>query len=63
MLQTVSDSVDAGSVKTPQEKFFRAVKSMTADGYYTSKIGLTQELGFQGGAVLAEYPACEVPEH
>jgi gluconate 2-dehydrogenase gamma chain len=40
------------------EDFFRAVKSMTADGYYTSKIGLVDELGYQGNTVLAEFPEC-----
>jgi len=63
VLQPVSDQVDKGLQETAAQKFFRAMKGMTADGYYTSKIGLMQELGFQGGAVLAEYPACEVPEH
>lgn len=43
--------------------FIRALKSMTADGYYTSQAGLTQDLGFQGGSVLERYPVCEVPEH
>lgn len=63
ILQPVSDAVDRGSLSSQAEKFFRAAKAMTADGYYTSRIGLMQELGFQGGAVLAEYPSCEVPEH
>jgi gluconate 2-dehydrogenase subunit 3-like protein len=41
-----------------EDKFFEAIKGMTADGYYTSRIGLTQELGFTGGAVLAQFPDC-----
>lgn len=43
--------------------FFRAMKSMTADGYYTSRIGLVQELGYSGNTVMAAYPSCEIPEH
>jgi len=43
--------------------FLRAVKGMTADGYYTSKIGLVEELGYKGNTVLASFPSCEVPEH
>jgi len=38
--------------------FFRAVKSMTADGYFTSRHGLIDALGYQGNAVLAEFPSC-----
>ena len=37
---------------------FKAIKSMTADGYYTSKVGLMDELGYQGNAVRAEFPVC-----
>lgn len=47
----------------PDIQFFRAIKSMTADGYYTSRIGLVDELGYKGNNVLASYPSCEIPEH
>lgn len=43
--------------------FFRAIKNLTADGYYTSRIGLLQELGYNGDAVLAAFPAFTIPEH
>ena len=39
------------------------MKSMTADGYYTSQIGLVQELGYKGNTVLPSFPACTHPEH
>jgi hypothetical protein len=38
--------------------FFKAVKSMTADGYFTSKAGLVDALRYRGNTVLAEFPAC-----
>ncbi len=63
LLTPLSDAVDRGDFSGPGEKFFRAMKSMTADGYYTSKAGMSVELGFHGGTVLAAYPTCEVPEH
>ncbi len=44
-------------------RFFRALKAMTADGYYTSKVGLVDELGYKGNTVLASFPSCEIPEH
>lgn len=43
--------------------FFKAIKSLTADGYYTSRIGLIQELGYDGDAVLAAFPEFKIPEH
>jgi hypothetical protein len=44
-------------------RFFRAIKSMTADGFYTSEAGLVQDLGYKGNTVLASFPSCEIPEH
>jgi gluconate 2-dehydrogenase gamma chain len=52
------------SEATGQEgAFFHALKSLTADGYYTSRIGLMQELGYNGDAVLAAFPQSTIPEH
>jgi hypothetical protein len=45
------------------DKFFVLMKNMTADGYYTSQIGLVQELGYKGNTVLASFPECTHPEH
>ena len=43
-------------------RFLRAFKSMTADGYFTSKAGLVDTLGYKGNTVLPEYPEC-IHEH
>jgi hypothetical protein len=43
--------------------FFEIMKNMTADGYYTSKVGLVQELGYAGNMALGQFPACEMKEH
>ncbi len=43
--------------------FFHAVKSLTADGYYTSRVGLLQELGYNGNDYLAAFPAVTIAEH
>ena len=50
-------------MKSAGERFFALMKSMTADGYYTSRIGLVQELGYKGNTVLGSYPECTHPEH
>ncbi|MBL8177418.1 MAG: gluconate 2-dehydrogenase subunit 3 family protein [Bryobacterales bacterium] len=40
-------------------RFFKAFKSMTADGYFTGKEGLVDTLGYRGNTVLGEFPSCE----
>jgi hypothetical protein len=47
----------------PGVAFFRAVKSMTITGYYTSEIGLRQELGDDGRMMLGTFEGCTHPEH
>ena len=44
-------------------EFFQAIKSMTIDGYYTTEIGLGQELGDTGQLFLARFAGCDHPEH
>jgi len=63
LLAPLSDAVDRNEMKTECQRFFRTIKSMTADGYYTSPIGLVQELGYKGNTVLASFPECDHPEH
>jgi gluconate 2-dehydrogenase gamma chain len=43
--------------------FFRLLKNLTADGYYTSRVGLLDELGYKGNTALPQFPSCTVPEH
>ena len=43
--------------------FFRLLKNLTADGYYTSRVGLLDELGYKGNTALPVFPSCTVPEH
>lgn len=44
-------------------RFFRLMKNLTADGYYTSRVGLIDELGYSGNTFRASFPQCAVPEH
>lgn len=48
---------------TTEEKFFKAIKSMTIDGYYTSEIGIKKELQYKGNTYLKEFKGCTHPEH
>ena len=45
------------------DAFFRAMKGLTIDGYYTSEAGLTQELGWHGNTFVHEFKGCDHPEH
>jgi len=49
--------------KTIEERFFVAIKSLTVDAYYTSAIGIHQDLRYKGNAVLTEFVGCTHPEH
>lgn len=51
------------SPQTVEEKFFRTIKYATIDGYYTSEIGLKQELRYKGNSYLKEFTGCTHPEH
>ena len=52
-------SEDAGA----RGEFFRVLKDMTVEAYYSTEIGLFQELGYQGNSYLREFPGCQHEEH
>ncbi len=63
LLEALCAAVDRGEAKLPEQKFFRAAKNLTADGFFTSRAGLVDFLGYQGNQVLAEFPECTIHEH
>jgi hypothetical protein len=44
-------------------EFFTAIKALTIAGYYSTEIGLRQELGDDGRLMLAVFEGCTHPEH
>lgn len=44
-------------------RFFQMIKTMTIDGYYSTREGLEQELGWHGNTYLTSFPGCTHPEH
>lgn len=61
----LSPWAEAADKRTPDHegsKFFRAVKNLTADGYYTTYVGLVQELRYKGNTALEPFPEANVPE-
>ena len=52
-------SANERAPRTPLEEFFVMAKQATVDGYYTSEIGIHQELRYQGNKFLREFVGCE----
>lgn len=46
--------------KAPEEVFFGKLKRATAHAYYTSKIGIHQEMEYKGNVMLEEFAGYEV---
>src|SRR6476659_4863822 len=46
-----------------EERFFVAIKGLTVNGYYTSELGIHQELRYKGNAYLKDFAGCTHPEH
>jgi hypothetical protein len=43
----------------PEVRFFIELKRLTVRGYYTSKIGIHDELEYKGNRILQEYVGCD----
>lgn len=56
-------TISTAKPETPDGRFFTALKDLTIDGYYQSREGLTQELGWHGNTYLAEFKGCTHKEH
>jgi hypothetical protein len=46
--------------QTPEDHFFLELKFKTADAYYSSKIGIDQEMEYKGNVLLPEFAGYEV---
>lgn len=47
-----------GHAASDLERFFPILKQMTVNGYYTSAIGIHQDLQYQGNTYLSAFPGC-----
>lgn len=43
--------------------FFKDIKDRTIFAYYTSRVGLLEELAYKGNAALPSFPGCDHPRH
>jgi gluconate 2-dehydrogenase gamma chain len=63
LLEPLCEAFDADRNNPARDvQFFSLMKSLTADGYYTSKVGLMDELGYKGNMARMSFPHC-VHEH
>lgn len=63
LLTRLSAAGNPDKEETAGREFFQAIKAMTIAGYYTTEIGLRQELGDSGQLFLPRFPGCDHPEH
>ena len=60
IMQTISRN--EASPQTPLEAFFVMAKQATVRGYYTSSIGIHQELRYKGNQFLREFVGCQTED-
>jgi Gluconate 2-dehydrogenase subunit 3 len=60
IMQTISRNEK--SPQTPLEAFFVMAKQATIRGYYTSKIGIHDELHYKGNVFLKEFVGCQTED-
>lgn len=63
LLMEISLPERQAGAEHPAFAFYGLVKEMTVDGFYSSRVGLIDVLGYKGLAVLSEFPGCTHPEH
>jgi len=63
LLTPLADEANHAAEDATGVIFFQTIKSMTISGYYSTEIGLQQELGDDGVMVWAVFKGCDHPEH
>lgn len=64
LLEPLAKPAKPNAADEPGVKAFVLIKSLTIFGYYTSQIGLDQELKYEGDRLNPSFPgACTHPEH
>jgi glucoside 3-dehydrogenase (cytochrome c) hitch-hiker subunit len=63
LLRRIADDGPHAAGDATGVQFFDAIKSMTISGYYSTEIGLRQELGDDGQVMMVEFRGCDHPEH
>jgi hypothetical protein len=53
-------SVNEQEPKTPEDRFFVELKRRTVHAYYTSRVGIHEELEYKGNTLLEEFAGTDV---
>ena len=56
-------SINEADPQTLEQIFFRTLKQMTVNGYYSSSIGIHDDLHYQGNSYVQKFEGCNHPEH
>ena len=60
-------ALSTNKTPTPEDQpgvdFFTAIKSLTITGYYTSEVGMREEMDDDGNMFFLEFKGCTHPEH
>jgi hypothetical protein len=59
ILKVLSDNAQLTEI--PEVQFFHELKSLTVRSYYTSKIGIHDDLEYKGNRILMEFVGCDDP--
>jgi gluconate 2-dehydrogenase gamma chain len=63
LLTSISAPERSPSATHAGYEFYQLAKDMTVEGFFTSRVGLIDMLGYKGLSVLSEFPGCTHPEH
>jgi Gluconate 2-dehydrogenase subunit 3 len=63
LLTELSHATSPSAEDKPGADFFTAIKGMTITGYYTSEVGLKEEIGDDGQLFFTEFQGCTHEEH
>jgi gluconate 2-dehydrogenase gamma chain len=63
LLTVLSAVTTPSAADAPGVEFFQALKGLTITGFYTSELGLLQEIGDDPQMFLTEFKGCEHKEH
>jgi hypothetical protein len=63
LLMSLSTTTAPGPEEAAGVEFFKAIKALTITGYYTSEVGLREEMNDDGNLFFADFKGCTHPEH
>ena len=63
LLTSLSTTTAPGPEEAAGVEFFKAIKALTITGYYTSEVGLREEMNDDGNLFFADFKGCTHPEH